>query len=499
VVITVHHLQNSRSQRVLWLLEELSVPYEVKRYERDAKTMLAPPELRAVHPLGKSPVITDAAVTVAESGAIVEYLVDQYGGGRLIPAPGTAERRLYTFWLHYAEGSAMPWLLLKLVFDHVASTPLAWPVSMIARGIAGKVQSTFIAPQLDLHLNFMESELGRRAWFAGSEFTAADVLMSFPVEAAAARGGVDASRPRLAGFCSAYMRAMPIAGRWRGEDHMPSRIASDRRLRPNSSRGGVCMRLGVLILSTFLTGSAAAAPSDGYETYSGTAVGRRSAEFLYGERHVLRYQDGRIAERTVLYTCRDGSPFARKLVNYVDPVAPDFHLQDVVSGLEEGIRTDGTGREVFFRANPRDAIKSGPLPRVDGLVADAGFDEFVRANWQRLMSDQALKVHFLVPTRLDDYSFQVQHLRSDRIEGIPTEVFRLRLSGIWGWFLPGIDVYYSAQERILVHYDGLSDLRDAAGDNYQAKITFNPGDRRPSDERSMREAREARLGPCKKS
>jgi glutathione S-transferase len=113
-MVTVHHLNNSRSQRILWLLEELGVPYDVIRYERDAKTMLAPPALLAVHPLGKSPVITDDGVTVAESGAIVEYLVDKYGGGRLIPPAGTPERLRYTYWLHYAEGSAMPPLLLKL-------------------------------------------------------------------------------------------------------------------------------------------------------------------------------------------------------------------------------------------------------------------------------------------------------------------------------------------------------------------------------------------------
>ena len=118
-MITVHHLNNSRSQRILWLLEELSVPYEVKRYQRDAKTMLAPPELRALHPLGKSPVISDDDLTIAESGAIVEYLSGNYGKGRLVPAAGTPERLRYTYWLHFAEGSAMPPLLLKLIFDRI--------------------------------------------------------------------------------------------------------------------------------------------------------------------------------------------------------------------------------------------------------------------------------------------------------------------------------------------------------------------------------------------
>src|ERR1700685_4611886 len=147
-MVMVHHLNNSRSQRVLWLLEELGVPYEVKRYERDAKTMLAPPALLQVHPLGKSPVIVDGAVTVAESGAIIEYLVDKYGGGRLIPPVGSAQRLRYSYWLHYAEGSAMPPLLMKLIFDRVAANPAPWPISAIARRIAATVQSSFIGPNL---------------------------------------------------------------------------------------------------------------------------------------------------------------------------------------------------------------------------------------------------------------------------------------------------------------------------------------------------------------
>jgi glutathione S-transferase len=213
-VIVVHHLNNSRSQRVLWLLEELGVAYEVKRYQRDAKTMLAPPALLAVHPLGKSPVIVDGTVTVAESGAIVEYLIERYAGGRLIPPAGTPERLRYTYWLHYAEGSAMPPLLLKLVFDRVANGPAPWPISAIARRIAGTVQSAFIGPQLKRHLDYMEAELAAHTWFTGEEFTAADVQMSFPLEAAASRAGLNASRPQLIGFLdriharAAYQRAL---------------------------------------------------------------------------------------------------------------------------------------------------------------------------------------------------------------------------------------------------------------------------------------------------
>ena len=217
-MITVHHLNNSRSQRVLWLLEELGVPYEVKRYERDPKTMLAPPALLAIHPLGKSPIIVDGSVTVAESGAVIEYLMDRYGAGRLIPAAGTPERLGYTYWLHYAEGSAMPPLLLKLVFDRVANAPAPWPVSAIARRIAGTVQNSFIGPQLKRHLDYMEAELTAHPWFAGNEFTAADVQMSFPLEAAKSRAGLNASRPRLWDFLErihareAYKRALERGG-----------------------------------------------------------------------------------------------------------------------------------------------------------------------------------------------------------------------------------------------------------------------------------------------
>ena len=217
-MIVVHHLNNSRSQRVLWLLEELGLPFKVKHYQRDAKTLLAPPELRQVHPLGKSPVITVGDVTVAESGAIVEYLIDQYGQGHFKPEPGTPERLRYTYWLHYAEGSLMPPLLMKLVFDELEKAPMPFFVKPIARAISGKVKSAFISPQIRQHLDYMEAELGKTPWFAGKEFTGADIQMSFPLEAAAARGGLDASRPKLMDFLkriharSAYKRALKKGG-----------------------------------------------------------------------------------------------------------------------------------------------------------------------------------------------------------------------------------------------------------------------------------------------
>ena len=215
-MIVVHHLNNSRSQRVLWLLEELGVPYEVKRYERDAKTMLAPPELLAIHPLGKSPVITDGDKTIAETGAIIEYLIDLYGQGRLIPTAGTPERLRYTYWLHYAEGSAMTPLLLKLVFT---ALPTRAPglLKGLVKAIAAKAQTGFVDPQVKLHVDYWEAELTKTAWFAGPDFTAADIAMGFPLEAAVSRGGAGA-KPHIKALLDriharpAYRKALERGG-----------------------------------------------------------------------------------------------------------------------------------------------------------------------------------------------------------------------------------------------------------------------------------------------
>jgi len=220
-MIVVHHLNNSRSQRVLWLLEELGVPYEIKKYQRNPKTMLAPPELLQVHPLGKSPVITDDGNTLAESGAIIEYLLARFGPGnqgRLKPEPGTPEALRFTYWLHFAEGSAMPPLLLKLIFDRIPKSPMPFFVKPIAKGISAKVLALMVEPNLKRQLDFMEAELGKSEWFAGSEFSAADIQMSFPVEASAQRAGLDASRPKLMGWLKriharpAYQRALERGG-----------------------------------------------------------------------------------------------------------------------------------------------------------------------------------------------------------------------------------------------------------------------------------------------
>lgn len=215
-MIVVHHLEKSRSQRVLWLLEELGVPYEVKRYERDPRTLFAPKELRAIHPLGKSPVVTDGDATLAESGAILEYLVEKYGEGKLAPSRATPERLRYTYWMHYAEGSAMPPLLLKLVFERVKTAPAPFFVKPVLRSVAGKILESFVEPQLKLHAKYIEDELSKSTWFAGEELTAADIQMSFPVEALAARGG--AKTPKITSYLDriharpAYQRAVEKGG-----------------------------------------------------------------------------------------------------------------------------------------------------------------------------------------------------------------------------------------------------------------------------------------------
>ena len=217
-MIAVHHLDNSRSQRILWLLEELGLRYGIVRYQRDSKTGLAPPDLLKVHPLGKSPVLTDGELTLAESGAIIEYLVERYGNGALVPAAGSAERLRYTYWMHFAEGSAMPMMVMKLVFNRVERAKMPFFAKPIARGIARKVKGGFIDPNIDRIVAYMEAELARAPWFAGESFSAADIQMSFPVEAAMARARTAADQPHLAGFLDriharpAYRRAIEKGG-----------------------------------------------------------------------------------------------------------------------------------------------------------------------------------------------------------------------------------------------------------------------------------------------
>lgn len=219
-MIIVHHLNNSRSQRVLWLLEELGLNYEIQRYQRDPATMMAPAALKAIHPLGKSPVLDDGDVRVAETGAVFEHLLDAHDpAGRLRPARGTADGRRFAYWLHYAEGSAMPPLLLKLVFGQL---PKRAPglVRPVVNGVASKAQSSFIDPQLKTHADWQEAELAVTGWFAGPRFSAADIMMSFPLEAAASRAIDRAAYPNIDRFLNAiharpaYQRALERGGEY---------------------------------------------------------------------------------------------------------------------------------------------------------------------------------------------------------------------------------------------------------------------------------------------
>jgi glutathione S-transferase len=199
-MIVLHHLENSRSQRILWLLEELGADYQVERYERDKRSGLAPPELFEVHELGKSPVITDGDVTVAESGAIIEYLVDRYDDGRLRPAEGTPERLAYTYWLHYAEGTFMPLMILSLVMRRIETAPMPFFIRPVARGIVAKVKGGYLDPNVERNLAFMEAGLANSGWFCGERMSAADIQMSFAVEAAEVRTDLSEGFPHLAGF-----------------------------------------------------------------------------------------------------------------------------------------------------------------------------------------------------------------------------------------------------------------------------------------------------------
>ena len=223
-MLTLHHLGTSRSHRILWLLEELGVPYELRRYQRDPATRLAPPELKKIHPLGKSPVLTDGELVVAESGAILEYLAECYGAqapaelAHLEPARGTPAHRQCRFWMHYAEGSLMNWLVMQLVFGSIPRQPMPFFVRPVARALCAGVQQKLIQPNVQAALAFMENHLAQHRWFAGEHLSLADFQMSFAVEAALARGAAASAWPHLQAYLQriqarpAYQRALEKGG-----------------------------------------------------------------------------------------------------------------------------------------------------------------------------------------------------------------------------------------------------------------------------------------------
>jgi glutathione S-transferase len=223
-MITVHHLETSRSQRILWLLEELGIPYEMKFYKRNPVTKLAPPELKKIHPLGKSPVITDGDLVVAESANIIEYLVERYGSqaqgeaAHLLSQPGTPEAMQQRFWMHFAEGSLMNWLVMKLVFMAIPTQPMPFFVRPIARELCKRVQKQLIDPNVQTAAAFINDHLGKHKWFAGEQMTVADFQMSFAVLALVARGEDAARLPHIQAYVQgmearpAYQRALAKGG-----------------------------------------------------------------------------------------------------------------------------------------------------------------------------------------------------------------------------------------------------------------------------------------------
>lgn len=250
------------------------------------------------------------------------------------------------------------------------------------------------------------------------------------------------------------------------------------------------------LFATMLLATITSAVASDYLTYSGTAKAPHRDDVLYGEHHVLRFDGGRLQERVVLYTCHDGSAFARKRITYRDLLAPDFELEDTATHYREGVRSDAGRRVVFFKSATGSEQKAA-LPQVEELVADAGFDEFVKKHWAELLTNTPVRFDFLVPSTLGDHRFQVDHLRTDGSSGRPLEVFRLRLAGWWGRLLPTIDVYYDAKDRVLTRYDGLSNLRAPGGSNMKADIHFPLQARQPVTDAAWQAALGAPLASCR--
>jgi len=222
-MLTVHHLNNSRSQRILWLLEELEVDYPLVKYARDAKTNLAPESMKAIHPLGKLPVITDSFngddIVIAESGAIIDYLANRYGDGQLIPERHSKAYLDYNYWLHFAEGSLMSMLIVKMMFDRVRVAPLPFFLKPVARKIADGAMAAYPGPNIKSMMIMLEQHLSENEWFVADRLTAADIQMSFPLEATVARGGAE-NLPNITAYVKrfqalpSYLKALEKGGQY---------------------------------------------------------------------------------------------------------------------------------------------------------------------------------------------------------------------------------------------------------------------------------------------
>lgn len=255
--------------------------------------------------------------------------------------------------------------------------------------------------------------------------------------------------------------------------------------------------IGAFAGAAVLSCVARASTEERFVSYSGRASAADTGAFLYGEVHLLHFRGEQLVERAVSYTCQDGSVFARKQVDYVNPLAPDFALEDVSNGMREGVRSGQGARSVFFRRSNHDVEKSALLELQPDLVIDAGFDDFIRSRWQMLTSGHPQTFTFVVPSRVTTLTFAVRYLRSAVSEAVPSELFELKVAGVIGWVAPSIQVYYSSAEHVLITYDGVTDLRDAHGDNYKAHIVFPSGERKAADGAAFDAARRVTLRPCK--
>jgi len=229
--------------------------------------------------------------------------------------------------------------------------------------------------------------------------------------------------------------------------------------------------------------------------YAGLAKDRDSGQSLYREKHWLLLQDDKALERIVLYTCVDGRPVARKVVDYsAGALAPNFALENALASYQEGLRSNASQRTVHYRTRSDRTEHAKSFKPPAGLVADAGFDEFVRRHWNELLRGDRVRFHFLVPSRLENYSFKLRWIQSQTIEGQPVEVFRLGLTGLLGMIAPDIDVHYRREDRVLMRYEGVTNIRDPKGENYDARIEFPTAQRKITSNRAgMEAARSAKL------
>lgn len=218
-MLVLHHLNNSRSQRILWLLEELQVDYTLKTYQRDAVTNLAPAQLKLVHPLGRAPVITDGDVTLAESGAIIKYIATQYGNGDVFSELSEAEKQQLSFWMHFAEGTFMPPLVTKMVLEKGKAKASPFFIKFIVEKFVDAVMNAYFGPNIKANIEYVERHLTSNTWFLGDKLSSADFQMSFPLEAIVARQGKQVF-PAITAFVErvhsrdAYKRALQKGGQY---------------------------------------------------------------------------------------------------------------------------------------------------------------------------------------------------------------------------------------------------------------------------------------------